>query len=228
MATIRLNFTFICDGFLIYDKFIITAAHCIDGLNADQLHVVLGQHEINRIKTDDLYWVESLAIHENFDRINFINDIGIIKLSDPVAFSDQISTLCISQTNPNEIYGQFGVIAGWGRIDNDTSNVLALTLQESLLEINNNYFPCNQTKYDPDLVYCAIDPIINENSNACAGDSGSPLFLKIDNTWFAYGVASYVTVVEINKQIKCVPSDPSYFTKLALYLDWITIKVNEM
>ena len=226
MVTIRLNYSYICDGFLIYEKFVITAAHCLLGINAISLHAVLGQHNVNYINYQDVFSVESIAIHELFDYETILNDIAILKLSKPALFSERISAICLPTSADGEVNDKRGIVAGWGRIDNDTSDILALTLQEAVLEVKNGNFPCNNTdEYDPARIYCAI---AIENANACNGDSGSPLFFNQNGSWYAYGIVSYVTVYENNSLTTCVPSDPSYFTKLPFYMDWIAWKVNVM
>ena len=132
-----------------------------------------------------------------------------------------------SSSYANYIYGKRAVLAGWGRIDKDTSDILATVLQEAILEVENGHYPCSIRDYDPNLIYCAVDPIAAEDANACNGDSGSPLFIQVDNRWYAYGITSYITgKTEANDQTICLPNDPSYYTKIPLFIDWIAWKVN--
>jgi secreted trypsin-like serine protease len=218
-----------CDGFLIYDQFVLTAAHCLDDKLPNSIAVVVGSHELDYYDYNQEFFVEQVAIHEMYDSVNILYDIGIIKLTEKVTFSDTISPICLpeSANDANKIYGERVVLAGWGRIDKDTSNILAVSLQEAVLQIKNGEYPCYERDYDSDIIYCAIDPIPDENSNACNGDSGSPLFVKINNRWYAYGITSYITGVNAdNNEVICLPSDPSFYTKIPLYLNWIAWKIN--
>lgn len=62
--------------------------------------------------------------------------------------------------------------------------------------------------------YCAYDP--DGNSDSCQGDSGGPL------QFFADANSSIATVVGIiSFGIDCGADLPSFYTRVAYYLDWI-------
>jgi secreted trypsin-like serine protease len=219
-----------CDGSLIYEQFVLTAAHCLEDKHPSQIMVVVGLHELNTPR-NQIYYVESFAIHEMYDSVNILYDIGIIKLAKRVQMSDKVSTICLpnNENDANSIYYKLVVLAGWGRIDKGTQDILASSLQEAILEIKNGMYPCNARDYNSEIIYCAIDPNKTEDSNACNGDSGGPIFIKLPDAWYAYGITSYITgSSESNDVVKCEYDKPSYYTKIALYLKWIAWKISTL
>ena len=230
IQTVRYGSHF-CDGALIYDQFVLTAAHCLEDKYASQIMVVVGLHELSDYSAsrNQIYYVETFSINEMYDSVNILYDIGIIKLKKKVQFSDTVSTICLpySENDANSIYNKLVVLAGWGRIDKGTQDILATVLQEAILLIKNGNYPCSEREYDSKLIYCAIDPNKTEDSNACNGDSGGPLFLEINDTWYAYGITSYITgSSQSNDVVVCENDKPSYYTKIALYLNWIAWKIS--
>lgn len=234
MVSIRTRYfsSHFCDGFLIYEQFVLTAAHCLEGKSADEIIVVVGLHDVNDYSNDQIYLVDSIAINEIFDSKRILNDIGIIKLRKPVELSENVGLICLPDltTDPNHIYNNLAVLAGWGRIDTDGSNILATTLQETVLKVfSASEYPCDNQDYNPNIIYCVADAQRNEYSNACSGDSGSPLFVQVNGKWYVYGITSYINGVDNgNGVVICVSSEPSYFTKVPLYLKWIAQKVTTM
>jgi secreted trypsin-like serine protease len=57
-------------------------------------------------------------------------------------------------------------------------------------------------------------------ANVCPGDSGSPFVYQTDGKWYAYGVVSFVEVNFLSAPV-CDPSQPSYFTRVPIFFDWI-------
>ncbi|CAF1053995.1 unnamed protein product, partial [Brachionus calyciflorus] len=91
------------------------------------------------------------------------------------------------------------------------SNVL---LEASLVIKNNkSRNSCDHRRY---INYCALDEA--ENSNICQGDSGGPLQYFKNGKWFVYGLSSFTIS---NEKTSCVNTEPSFFTTVPFYLDWI-------
>jgi len=117
----------LCTGSLINRQFVLLAAHC--GNLKEYLSVYLGfstdddisnktkfmnEHEQYRHK------VQKVIIHPGYDKLYHVIDIALLKLTEPVKFTEFIKPICLPllandmdlelQTSNNKMY-----VAGWGR-----------------------------------------------------------------------------------------------------------------
>jgi V8-like Glu-specific endopeptidase len=204
-----------CGGTLITKRYVLSAAHCMKSLRAEKVFVVANNEILN---------VEKIFVHDLYKFTTFSeNDIALIKLKEDVRLSTNVSLICLPerQDEADEILNKTVVVAGFG--ENLPNNLL----QDTELEIINGDSLCDSSGfYNSTILYCALDKHTRD-SNLCTGDSGSPLFSKIKSNWFLFGIASYVTADNKTGSFECMPTLPSYFTKVAMYLDWITMKIEE-
>jgi secreted trypsin-like serine protease len=101
-------------------------------------------------------------------------------------------------------------------------DVIPNILQQTNLKI----YPETNKKvcqYMQPYLYCAKDPNSNIGSNSCQGDSGGPILYYNNDKYYAYGIASFVT---INNQTKCMPLEASYYSATPKFIDWIEKEVN--
>ncbi|RWS24164.1 transmembrane protease serine 9-like protein, partial [Leptotrombidium deliense] len=111
-----------CGGSVISKRWILTAAHCLKPLTESVLpsvKVLVGSmYHDNRDKTGNFYGVDEVLIHESFDPKNFINDIGLIKLSKEITFSNSdkgaVAPACLPTANA--AYTGTATVSGWGSL----------------------------------------------------------------------------------------------------------------
>ena len=103
-------------------------------------------------------------------------------------------------------------------------------LQQAGLTILPNQSECvfHYPLFDSAKMFCAIDSNKTRLSNACSGDSGSPLVYSKNGRWFVYGVTSFVLFDTKNTDPACDPSKPVFLAKVISYLEWIWKSVREM
>ena len=80
-----------CGGSIISDTWVLTAAHCMDGLSVFQYDVSAGEHNIHLPDFhEEIRLIQKAIIHPNYTWNDKEYDIGLLKLATPLKFSDYI------------------------------------------------------------------------------------------------------------------------------------------
>ena len=150
-----------CSGTLIQHRWVITAAHCLDGqqgaLNRGDLYILFG-NDILRNGYSDAIRFSDFMMHPDYDGANFRNDIGLVELeSDKMGVDFAVLN---DESITTDWYGELLTFVGFG-ITVDGAND-AGTKRETDIPIDG---------YDASYVYSE-----NGTSNVCQGDSGGAAF----------------------------------------------------
>ncbi|XP_011497937.1 PREDICTED: transmembrane protease serine 6-like [Ceratosolen solmsi marchali] len=201
-----------CGGALINDRYVLTAGHCIFKIKKKHLSLVLGLHDIRKIKSGLTIKPAEMILHEDFhsDVLHDFNDIALIKLSHSVEFTDNIKPVCLPTPGSN-YEGHQVKVSGWGRIKSNGG--ASRYLRQANLRIL-PYDLCKQTKIGPHLdekMLCAYAT----DTDACQGDSGGPLIFQRDDE-------KYETIGIVSWGLGCAQRGfPGVYVKLTDYLNWI-------
>ncbi|XP_017014654.2 trypsin alpha-like [Drosophila takahashii] len=174
-VSLQINGQHYCGGSIYSKDIIITAAHCRftrEGrrLEAKDFQISVGSSLKNT--NGSLVKVAAIKSHERFHDPPYKNDIAVMRLSEPLEFSNKVQPIPLAENYP--ALGTNAFASGWG------ATSFELGFMNGFLELNPIY-PVHlqgvslqiRSKLPGDLTYAGIT-----GQTICGGDSGGPLIVN--------------------------------------------------
>jgi len=206
---------------------VLTAAHCVHGLSAGSLYVTAGAHSLKeQLPGQKTVNIASIAVHQNYDPVTFMNDIAILKLAEAIPFGKTTQPICLpSPAEPLPAEGTEMTVAGWGKLQED-SDMHAKELQQVGIPIV-NLQSCNKalaSKEYPNPIsakemFCAGGL---GGLDSCQMDSGGPLIYRHGDRYVAHGLVSW------GEEGCGRVGKPGAYTRVSNYLAWISEQVKKL
>lgn len=215
LVSLQVNKNQYCAGSLLNSLWIVTAAHCIVSVTPEQMRVEYGTTEISQgFDGPRIAFVEKFIPHEHYSASEIRNDIGLIKLIEPLDVGLHGSPVKLAQPGKYYKTGTPATVAGWGRIASGQD--ISTILQKVELQIY-DYHDC---KAAHDLsgnsldIYrtniCAGVPEMGKSE--CNGDSGGALLVN----------DVMVGIVSWSLKPCAIAPYPGVYTDVGSFVHWIS------
>uniref|UniRef100_A0A1A9UZ94 Peptidase S1 domain-containing protein n=1 Tax=Glossina austeni TaxID=7395 RepID=A0A1A9UZ94_GLOAU len=158
-----------CGGSIISEDIVVTAAHCLQGVEPSDLQVRLGSTYYD--EGGMVTGVKAFKYHEKFG-MRLMYDIAVIKLDQAVEQSSTVRYIELPKETPKT--GTPVVVSGWGTtcFTNCHASRVLMEVELGFLErkdcASKNYFYGDDIK---ETMVCAYA----KEKDSCQGDSGGPL-----------------------------------------------------
>nr|AAD00320.1 plasminogen activator sPA [Scolopendra subspinipes] len=200
-----------CGGSILDESWVVTAAHCVEGMNPSDLRILAGEHNFKKEDgTEQWQDVIDIIMHKDYVYSTLENDIALLKLAEPLDLTPTaVGSICLPSQNNQEFSGHC-IVTGWGSVreGGNSPNILQKVSVPLMTDEE-----CSEYYNIVDTMLCA--GYAEGGKDACQGDSGGPLVCPNgDGTYSLAGIVSW--------GIGCAqPRNPGVYTQVSKFLDWI-------
>jgi secreted trypsin-like serine protease len=214
------EFEHFCGGSIVNERWIVTAAHCADGVPARLMRVVAGDHSLTVSEgVEQAVSVSRAVIHPRYNPEAFENDIALLELSTPLILTARRRATAIALFTPAhreaglDAPGTMAIISGWGDTGEGSGN-FPDRLQIAEVPVMSDA-AARAVYGDSAIIESMLAAGVDAGGvDTCQGDSGGPLVIEGPDGPLLAGITSWGD--------GCArPGVPGIYTEISFFNDFI-------
>ncbi|NJK63787.1 MAG: serine protease [Synechococcaceae cyanobacterium SM2_3_1] len=208
----------VCSGTLIEKDMILTAGHCVEGINPSNSKAIFGQTDTREgVLTGQIVKTRKFTIFPGYTQENPRGpDIALIQLERSI----DRPTFPWNDDQTTDLSGQSATVVGWGATQVVTTAPIRASLEQlnqGTVTILSDEACVDQFTTGPiniERTICAFDI----DTSSCFGDSGGPLISTISGQAKVLGITSWT-------QGNFCRTFPVAFTEVSFFSNWINAQL---
>lgn len=126
--------THFCGGAIVSDRFVLTVAHCTQGILSIPSEIVIAAGAFRHFDDGTLHRVIRIVNHPRFNPRKLENDISTIQTRTQIVFGPNVSAISLPVSNLPDENGLPLTVSGWGQ--NRVSTPFQLNSPQTLYSIS--------------------------------------------------------------------------------------------